>query len=132
MRRALAACALLCLSAPIAGADPRPAPLRIENTGEADLACRITIAHWYLLEFGPVAPGQRIELPLRYDTDSQTVSVLNAPGDEMAVERLTCGPADQVWALGADLPFRSLAARAEQGAVACQAGPPLDCATQGS
>ena len=132
MRRALAAFALLCLSVPVAAADPRPAPLRIENTGEADLACRITIAHWYMLEVGPAAPGQGIDLPLRYDADSQTVSVLNAPGDEMAVERLTCGLAGQVWTLGADLPFRSLAARVEQGAVACHAGPPLDCALQGS
>lgn len=122
------------LGAGAAWAGPAAAPLVIENRGAAAIACRATIAHWYLLEFGPVAPGARVTLPLRYDAASERVSILNAPGAEMAVERLTCGAVGEVWATGAELPWRALAARAAAGGavVACRAGTRTICAEHGS
>jgi len=121
------------LAAGAADASPFAAPLTIANTGAGTIACRATIAHWYLLEFGPVAPGASVTLPLRYDAESQRVSILNAPGEEMAVERLTCGVAGDVWATGTDLPWRTLAARAAEGGatVACGAGTATTCAEHG-
>ncbi|MEI4473839.1 hypothetical protein, partial [Frigidibacter sp. MR17.24] len=81
-------------------------------TGPAPGAiCEVTLAHWYMLRV-PADAGGRVALPLRFDPATQTVSILNGPGEEMAVEALACGPAAGLHAAGRRLDFRTLAARA--------------------
>lgn len=105
----------------------RPAPLQVVNGTDAPLICRAVIAHWYLNEYGPAAPGEAVVLPLRFEPVGGTVSILNAVGDEMAVERLICGPEGAVYADGRDLPYKELSAMGG-GAVTCQtSGDGLSC-----
>ncbi|MCA0921284.1 hypothetical protein [Pseudooceanicola nanhaiensis] len=87
----------------------RPAPLSITNGTDAPMACRAVLAHWYLNEYGPAAPGAAVNIPLRYDSASGTVSILNSVGDEMAVERLVCGAAGAVWDSAGDVAYKALA-----------------------
>ncbi|MEI4487891.1 hypothetical protein V8J36_16990 [Frigidibacter sp. MR17.14] len=92
-------------------AGPVAAPVTIAQP--AGVACEVTLAHWYVLRFA--AEDGQVALPLRFDAATQTVSILNTRGVEMAVEGLLCGPEPRLHAEGRRLDFRALAMRAAAG-----------------
>lgn len=94
-------------------------PLVITNGGSQPLACRITLAHWYVLDYGPLPPGGQVALPLRLERQSQMVSVLNAKSVEMAVEGLACGSPGRMETTQTRLPFREIVS-AGQAALTCR------------
>lgn len=115
----------------LAGGGYSPAPVTVINDGETPLVCEATLAHWYVIRYGPAAPGRSLTLPLRFEPTSQTVSILNGPGDEMAVERLSCGRVGDLQRSAARPAIRPLAraAMAGRGEIACApaALKPTDC-----
>ncbi|PVB59588.1 hypothetical protein DCO57_21565 [Labrenzia sp. 011] len=72
-------------------------PLDIANTGEEDMACMVSLAHWFSAEVGRAGPGEQVVGDLWSDPGSGTVYYLNGSGDRMPVERLWCGPVGRSW-----------------------------------
>lgn len=122
-QRPAAAAALLLLCAAAGRAEPVPAALEVRNTGPAPLVCELTLAHWFTLRFGPAGSGETLHLPLRFDAGHELVSVLNARGDEMAVEAMACGAPGNLQDTAARPAVRALAraATADGAALSCGA-----------
>ncbi|WP_339114767.1 hypothetical protein [Thioclava sp. GXIMD2076] len=98
------------LAAPDAPA--KAAPVDVENRSSAPVLCQITLAHWYMIRTDPVPAGGSETLPFRFEPQSGTVSWLNAAGEDMAVEGLSCGTSAQIDARPTGLPFHRIVAQA--------------------
>lgn len=66
-------------------------PIGIHNTGTAPILCQAEIAHWFATDLARIAPGDRADLGLRFDTASGTWAAMNARGEALPVERAWCG-----------------------------------------
>ncbi|MTE01557.1 hypothetical protein GIY56_14815 [Paracoccus sp. YIM 132242] len=97
----------------LAGPPARSRPVVLSNRGHAPVLCRLTLAHWYVIDMDPVPPGRTVSLPFRHDAATGTVSWLNSEGVDMAVEGLSCGPAGA----GTGIDFRKLVGR--KGSLTC-------------
>lgn len=107
----------VCSALPAAAEEPAYAEAGVTLIPPAGttLSCSALIAHWYRLDFPPDADGT-IHIPLRYDATSETVSVLNDVGDEMAVEHLFCAEPGTDWQQATTMDYRTIAKdAAEQG-----------------
>lgn len=66
-------------------------PIEIRNTSSAPVLCQAEIAHWFATDLATIAPGERAELGLRFDTATGTWAAMNAKGEALPVERAWCG-----------------------------------------
>ena len=68
--------------------------LTVRDEAAAPLRCTLSLAHWYTLDVGEVAPGAELAIPLWRDPRDGTVYALNAEAVRMPVEALRCGVAN--------------------------------------
>lgn len=98
-------------------------PVEITNTGETALSCAAGLAHWYSQALGTVGFGATLSLTLWSDPATGAVTLLNPKGEQMAVERVWCGPAGNDWAARYELPLLRRAGQAETAQrLDCSAG----------
>lgn len=93
---------VLCLPAllPVAHAtsgELAPQAFSARNLGTEPIICAATLAHWFSIQLGTAAPGQRIMAELWHDPESGAVLLLNEHGDRMPVEALWCGLEGRGW-----------------------------------
>lgn len=98
-------------------------PFEITNTGETPLSCEAKFAHWYSLTLGTAAFGVTVSTTFWSDPKTGAVAMMNAVGDQVAVERIWCGAEGRDWETRFEMPLLRHAGETE-------APMRFDCAAQ--
>lgn len=85
--------------------DTQTVEITVQNSGATALACQASIAHWYSVSLGEIAPDASLTFALGADIDSGTAFLRNTAGDEMPVQRLWCGLKGKDWATRFEIPL---------------------------
>jgi hypothetical protein len=94
-------------------------PLRISNQAGEELSCNADFAHWYSAGVATIAPAQSTAIPLWYDPQSGTYSILNDKRENLPVERLWCGLSGRAYATRAQITIDRSGASKGALAVSC-------------
>src|SRR5690606_8894179 len=65
-------------------------PLTIANAAGEPIVCVGELAHWYSAELGRAAAREEMRVPLWFDPETGTYTVLNDSDENMPVEALWC------------------------------------------
>lgn len=106
------------------------APLTVTNRTGEPIACSAQLAHWYSTGLAEIAPAGSATIPLWFDPETGTVTVLNDKAENMPVEALFCGFAGRAYetralvtlerAAGAAPGARSIACGEDGARLACR------------
>lgn len=100
-------------------------PLAIRNAGTDNaIACQFLMAHWFELQFGPIAPGAEQTVALLVRPETGDVAIMNSVGDRMRLERLACGVAGANRDDWAEPPVDWLRQRVTAASLTCDSSDP--------